>query len=66
MSSDGKDLGEVYLTIEECAEKTGFSEKAIYNKVHREEIPFVKRGRSLRFPRSEIDKWMQEEEPSAA
>lgn len=66
MPSDDKDLGEVYLNVTEVAKKTGFTEKAIYRKVQRGEIPYYKRGASLRFALSEIDAWMQGEETPAA
>lgn len=66
MSDTDKDLGEVYLTVPEVATKTGFSERAIYDKVRRDQIPYVKKGRSLRFSRSEIDAWMKEEQAEAA
>lgn len=66
MTDTDKDLGEVWLTVPEVAKKTGFSERAIYHKVRRGEIPHDKKGRSLRFARSEIDAWMKNEQAETA
>lgn len=51
------------LTAEEVAAYLGVATGTIYNKASRDEIPFVKVGRSLRFRRSEIDAWIDEQNP---
>ena len=60
-------IPEGFITASEAAEYLGYSLQTIYNKVHRNEIPHYKRGRTLRFRRSELDAWLRgEPAPSAA
>lgn len=53
-------LGEI-MTVEEVAAYLKLSTGTIYNKVSKDEIPFLKVGNpgSLRFRRSEIDDWLE-------
>lgn len=48
------------LTVREAAKYLGTTEKTLYTKVWRREIPFVKLGRSLRFDIRELDKLIEE------
>lgn len=54
------------LTADEVATHLGLAKQTIYNKVHRNEIPFVKVGRSVRFRLSQIEGWINEQTPEAA
>lgn len=48
------------LTREECAEYARFSVGALKNLAYRGEgPPMVKLGRSVRYRRSDVDKWLQ-------
>ena len=58
---DGKTAPEPLLTVEEVAEYLKVSAGSIYNRVSKGEIPFVKIGTSVRFRRSEIDRWVEEQ-----
>lgn len=46
-----------YMTIEQCSVYIGRSVTAIYRLVAKREIPFIRRGRNLRFDRVAIDVW---------
>lgn len=46
-----------FMTVEECAEYTRISPEALYQKVHRRQIPCRKHGRQLLFHKDEIDAW---------
>ena len=47
------------MTVEEVAAYLKLSPGTIYNKVSRDEIPFLKLGGAVRFRRSEIDSWAE-------
>jgi len=47
------------LNIKECAAYIGRSETAVYRLVARHQIPVVRNGRTLRFDRIEIDRWVE-------
>ncbi len=49
------------MTAEEVASYLGVATGTIYNKVSRDEIPYVKVGRAVRFRRGEIDRWTEEQ-----
>jgi len=49
---------ERYLMLSAVSVYVHLSEKTIYSKVCKREIPFVKAGRRLLFDRDEIDKWL--------
>ena len=44
-----------WFTVEECAEYLGLTKRAVYNMVHRREIPFSKLGERVRFDRQSLD-----------
>jgi excisionase family DNA binding protein len=47
------------LTIKEAAQYIGRSETAVYRLVGRHQIPVVRNGRTLRFDRAELDRWVE-------
>lgn len=48
------------LTVDEAAAFTGLAKQSIYGMTSRREIPHFKRGKSLRFRRSELEAWLLE------
>jgi excisionase family DNA binding protein len=48
-----------YLTPEETARYLRISLSSVYKKAGRNELPSVKIGRALRFPRDELDRWLK-------
>jgi excisionase family DNA binding protein len=54
------------LTARQAASMLGYAEGTVRNKAAAGEIPKVKLGRALRFRRSEIEAWIDEQEASAA
>lgn len=52
--------GERLLTVEEVAHLISFSEKSIYQLVHRRVIPYTKISGALRFRSSDIAAWIEE------
>lgn len=55
-------MNDEILTIHEIAEYLKIKEKTIYALVARGGIPGFKVGGSWRFRRSEIDRWIREQE----
>ncbi len=55
----------VLMTVKEVARYLGLHPGNIYKKVREGSIPAVRIGRSWRFPKAMIDKWLSEkvEEP---
>mgnify|MGYP000151804064 CR=1 FL=1 len=49
------------FTIKEASEYLGISVKALYCRVWRREIPFVKIGKNLRFDKIDLDKWIEKQ-----
>jgi excisionase family DNA binding protein len=49
---------EPLMTVKDVAEYLQIAEKTVRNRVHRNEIPYVKAGAALRFRRAEIDQWI--------
>ena len=48
-----------FMTVAEIAKYLRMKTLAIYRKVNRKEIPFLKAGRSIRFKREDIDHWLR-------
>jgi excisionase family DNA binding protein len=48
-----------YMTINKLSKYINSSVSAIYAKVHRREIPYIKRGKRLLFNVEDIDKWLK-------
>lgn len=47
-----------WLNTKQAAEYLGMTERALYNKVHRREIPFCRLRKRLRFDRLELDRML--------
>ena len=54
------DMGEV-MSARELAALLGLKENTVYRKVRRGEIPAVRIGRSIRFPRRQMEEWLRQE-----
>lgn len=48
------------MTAEEVATYLGYALGTVYNKVQAGEIPHKRLGRAIRFRRSEIDAWIED------
>lgn len=46
------------LTAKQTAEFLGLSEITIYKMTYKRQIPFVKLGRTKRFDKAELNKWI--------
>lgn len=44
-----------WMTIRECAEYMRLTERAVYHMVYRNQIPYHKLGKRLRFKKEEVD-----------
>lgn len=49
------------MTVEEAAAYLGWAVGTLYNKVQAAEVPHKKLGRSVRFRRSELDAWVEQQ-----
>lgn len=60
--------GEPLMTTEEAAAYLGYAVQTVYNKVGEagNPLPCVRLGRSLRFRRSELDQWVNDQNRAAA
>jgi excisionase family DNA binding protein len=47
-----------FLTVHAAAAYLSLSRRALYHRVERRSIPFLKRGRCLWFDRTVLDRWM--------
>lgn len=60
-SNATKDMTEdVYLNIIELSKLIGLTKPTIYGHVHRKTIPFIKKGKMLRFSKKDIMNWLQD------
>lgn len=50
---------EKFLTIEETAEMINLTKPTVYGLVHRNRIPFIKKGKRLYFEKIEIINWIK-------
>lgn len=57
--SEGEAATDRWLTYKEVAEHLGVAKQTVYNWASQGKIPRHKRGRVVRFRRSEIDEWME-------
>lgn len=56
---------EVLLTVDEVAEYLGLRRQTIYNRVSTDPtFPRLKVGGALRFRRSALDQWLEDQNPS--
>lgn len=53
------------LTVKEAAHYLGYKKGTVYNKVSAGKIPHFKLGTTLRFRRSELDRWIEERDAEA-
>ncbi len=44
-----------WLTVKDCSEYLSITTRAVYNMIHRRELPFVKLGQRVRIDRMELD-----------
>lgn len=57
--------GDYYMTTEQLARYIGYSPHSIRTMAHRGRLPFKKKiGRGLRFLKSDVDKWIEEQNSS--
>lgn len=47
------------IKINEAVQLTGYSKQYLYDLIHKEAIPFYKRGRAIRFDPQALNKWMR-------
>jgi excisionase family DNA binding protein len=52
------DIDNILFTVESLAKYLQVSKPWVYERVHLNEIPYMKMGKFPRFRRSEIDKWL--------
>lgn len=50
--------GDEFLTIDELTKLIGLTKATIYGHVHRNTIPFIKKGKMLRFSKQDILNWL--------
>lgn len=48
------------LNINELSKLIGLTKPTLYGHVHRKTIPFIKKGKMLRFSKNDILNWLQE------
>ena len=54
------------FTVESLAKYLSVSEQWIYERVQFKEMPYIKVGKFLRFRRSAIEKWLEEQSTPAS
>ena len=54
-----QDAIDAILTVDQLAGYLGIGKQRVYEAVSRKAIPYFKVGKSLRFKRSAIDKWIE-------
>lgn len=52
------------IKIDEAAIITGYSKIYLYELIHRKSIPYIKKGRSIRFDKGELEDWMRADRPN--
>ena len=52
--------GDEFLNIDELSEFVSLAKPTIYGHVHRNTIPFIKKGKMLRFSKNDILNWLQD------
>jgi excisionase family DNA binding protein len=53
--------GDIFFTVDQLAEYLNVKKCWIYRRTSEQNIPFHKRGRYVRFKKSEIIKWLEEQ-----
>lgn len=64
--SDENNVPTPWLNSKEAAQYTGLALSTVRNKVCAGEIPFHRKGRIVRFHRSELDAWLRGDDAQAA
>jgi predicted DNA-binding transcriptional regulator AlpA len=54
------------IYLDEVIQLTGYTEKTVYSKTCRKQMPVISNGRPLTFSREEILKWMKDGRPTVA
>jgi predicted DNA-binding transcriptional regulator AlpA len=54
------------IYLKEATALTGYTDKTVYTKVCRREIPVISSGRPLTFSRKQLNEWMANGRPSIA
>lgn len=49
-----------YFDINGVCKRTKLKKSTIYGHVHHNKIPFIKKGKMLRFSKIDIDKWIED------
>jgi excisionase family DNA binding protein len=57
---------DVIFNINELSSFVGLSKPTIYGHVHRKTIPFIKKGKMLRFSKNDILNWLQDGKSQSA
>jgi excisionase family DNA binding protein len=66
-TSSGNDKTEdVILNINELSKLIGLTKPTLYGHVHRKTIPFIKKGKMLRFSKNDILDWLQDGKSQSA
>lgn len=52
------------IKIDEAAKLIGYKKGYIYELIYRNAIPYIKKGRSIRFDPTELDAWMRSDRPN--
>jgi excisionase family DNA binding protein len=60
ISSVNDKTEDVIFNINELSSFVGLSKPTIYGHVHRKTIPFIKKGKMLRFSKNDILNWLQD------
>lgn len=58
-SSSPENSEDEFLSIDQLTKLIGLTKPTIYGHVHRKTIPFIKKGRMLRFSKHDILNWLQ-------
>lgn len=51
---------EQFLSIEKAADFLGLAVQTLYGYTSKGKIPFIKKGKSVRFLKSDLEKWLKE------
>lgn len=53
-------MNEDFISIEQAAQLLGLAKGTLYQKCHKREIPYFKRGSLLFFSKKELEKWIMD------
>lgn len=49
-----------YLNISQASSFTGFSVGTLYQFIYERRVPYIKKGRAIRFDKNDLISWMEE------